>query len=131
MPVGTVIRFDEARGYGFVAPLQGGEDVFVHANDLGDERHLIKPGLRVRYEVAQSERGLKVASIAIEDPAPAPSSLAATRDSDEYDVLSVSEFQSAVTEVLLDNVPTLTGAQIVTARRALLAMAREYGWVDE
>jgi hypothetical protein len=35
--VGTVVRFDRRRGYGFVAPEDGGEDVFVHRHVIGKE----------------------------------------------------------------------------------------------
>ena len=38
MLTGKVIRFDDVRGYGFIAPDGGGEDVFVHANVLGDDK---------------------------------------------------------------------------------------------
>jgi cold shock CspA family protein len=135
MALGTIVSFDELRGYGFIAPVNGGADVFVHANDFGDTRHLVRPGIRVRYEVAETDRGLKAATVAIEQPA-APGATAtpgapATVDDGECDVLAVRDFQNAVTEALLENVPTLTAAQIVATRRALLAMARGYGWVED
>ena len=34
---GKMLRFDEVRGYGFIVPDDGNEDVFVHANDLLEE----------------------------------------------------------------------------------------------
>lgn len=132
MALGTIVSFDELRGYGFIAPVNGGADVFVHANDFGDARHLVRPGIRVRYEVAETDRGLKAATVAIEQPsASATPGAAATVDDGECDVLAVRDFQNAVTEALLENVPTLTAAQIVATRRALLAMARGYGWVED
>lgn len=93
--------------------------------------------MRVSYEVVQSERGLKVASVVLEAAPPASSRTVPSRpqplsDEDgECDVLAVEQFDSAVTELLLANVPTMTGGQIVEARRALVAMARQYGWVED
>ncbi len=134
------MRFDDVRGYGFIAPLRGGDDVFVHANDFGDQRHLITTGMKVSYEVVQSDRGLKVASVQLESsPVPengVPRSVpvrseSGADDDGECDVLAAGQFEAAVTEVLLGSVPTMTGAQILEARRALVAMARRHGWVED
>lgn len=134
MVVGTIVRFDEVRGYGFIAPEHGGDDVFVHANDFGDERHLVHPGLRVRYEVTTSDRGLKVSTVAI-DPSPdgaaQPAPVRPPAEPGECDVLTADEFRTTVTETLLEAVPTMTGSQVVPARRALLTMARGYGWIED
>jgi len=86
----------------------------------------------VRYEVAETDRGLKAATVEIEQPSlPAVSTEVARSDDDECDVLAARDFQNAVTEALLENVSTLTAAQIVATRRALLTMARGYGWVED
>jgi cold shock CspA family protein len=63
MLTGKVIRFDEVRGYGFIAPDGGGEDVFVHANVLGDDKYVFGPGLRVEFEVTDGDRGPKAYSV--------------------------------------------------------------------
>ncbi len=77
MLTGKVIRFDEVRGYGFIAPDGGGEDVFVHANVLGDDKYVFGPGLRVEFEVTDGDRGPKAYSVHLLNdrglaPAPAP-----------------------------------------------------------
>ena len=138
---GRVLRFDEVRGYGFIAPNAGGEDVFVHANDFGDQRHLVHPGMRVEYEVEEGERGLKVATVRILDspsrrehpppPPPVHDEDAEPGDDDGLcDVLSSREFSAEVTELLIHHVPSLTGSQIAQARQHLVSFARTHGWVE-
>lgn len=141
--VGTILRFDEVRGYGFIAAVGGGEDVFFHANDFGESRHVLQPGLRVEYEVMEGERGLKVSTVTLLDPPPARRPVAAVPLSDAVpsqqfgddegvcDVLSAKSFNSAVTELLIEHAPTLTGAQIGQVRNRLLTFARSHGWVDD
>lgn len=139
---GRILRFDEVRGYGFIAPNAGGEDVFVHANDFGEQRHLVHPGMRVEYEVEEGERGLKVSTVRILD-APArrehtrvvraphdPADAEAGDDDGLCDVLSSREFSAEVTELLIQHVPSLTGSQIAQARQHLVSFARTHGWVE-
>ena len=129
-----MLRFDESRGYGFIAPDGGGEDVFVHVNTLGEERHLFTPGTPVEYEAAASERGLKALSVRITrvEPGPVTATEAAPRDDEDgvCDVLSMSAFRHEVTELFLDTAPSLTGTEIVMLRLALGELAQRHGWVD-
>ena len=79
MLTGKVIRFDDVRGYGFIAPDGGGEDVFVHANVLGDDKYVFGPGLRVEFEASDGDRGPKAYAVHLlpdRDPAPAPAPVA-------------------------------------------------------
>lgn len=62
MPVGTVKFYNEQKGYGFIAPEGGGNDVFVHASAL--ERAGIGPlreGQKVSYETEVDRRSGKTA----------------------------------------------------------------------
>lgn len=144
MAVGKILRFDDVRGYGFIAAASGGEDVFVHANDFGEHRHRIHTGMRVEYETEVGERGLKVSSIKILDPLPSAPSFAtgseprverrsqavASGDDELCDVLTAGAFVRELTEVLIQHVPSLTGAQILQLRQHLTDHARSHGWVE-
>ncbi|PFG44593.1 CspA family cold shock protein [Isoptericola jiangsuensis] len=53
---GTVARYDADRGFGFIRPDSGGDDLFVHVSVLRGEEFL-EEGERVRFKVRQSDRG--------------------------------------------------------------------------
>jgi CspA family cold shock protein len=58
MPIGTVKFFNDQKGYGFIAPEEGGNDAFVHitAVERAGMRTLQKDQ-RVSYELEQDRRG--------------------------------------------------------------------------
>ncbi|MEM8775265.1 MAG: cold-shock protein [Pseudomonadota bacterium] len=62
MPTGTVKWFNTAKGYGFIAPDEGGKDVFVHISQV--ERSGLK-GLtdnqKVSYELEDGRDGRQMA----------------------------------------------------------------------
>ncbi|MBT0768103.1 cold shock domain-containing protein [Kineosporia sp. J2-2] len=74
MATGKILRFDEIRGYGFIAPDAGGEDVFLHANALLAEKHQYHPGVPVEFDVIEGERGLKATAVRVLRNRPSPSS---------------------------------------------------------
>ncbi|MEJ5913267.1 cold shock domain-containing protein [Pseudokineococcus sp. 1T1Z-3] len=53
---GVVARFDADRGFGFIRPDSGGDDLFVHVSVLRGAVALGE-GDRVRFAVRQSDRG--------------------------------------------------------------------------
>ncbi|HEY6794047.1 MAG TPA: cold shock domain-containing protein [Kineosporiaceae bacterium] len=122
---GEVIRFDPVKGYGFISPRSGGEDVFLHANDLLDEKYLIKPGATVEFVIEVGERGPKASSVHLVSPSPATAPPLEERAA----VLSEADFQREVTELLLHAESGLTGEQILTIRRSLSALGRRRGWI--
>ena len=66
MPTGSVARFDIRRGYGFVVPDDGGEDVFVHQNNINmDGFRYLKPGEQVQYELEVGEKGMKAVDVTL------------------------------------------------------------------
>jgi cold shock CspA family protein len=63
MVTGRVVRFDSVRGFGFIAPDHGGDDVFLHVNDLLVPEHYVRSGLSVQFEVEEGGRGLKASAV--------------------------------------------------------------------
>jgi CspA family cold shock protein len=58
MPVGVVKWFSESRGYGFITPDGGGNDVFVHSTGIkGTGYQNLKEGQRVEFEIIQRSKG--------------------------------------------------------------------------
>lgn len=58
MPIGTVKFFNDQKGYGFIAPEDGGNDAFVHISAV--ERagmQTLQKDQRVSYELEQDRRG--------------------------------------------------------------------------
>lgn len=58
MADGVVKFFNTQKGYGFIAPAQGGNDVFVHVSAV-EEAGLrgLNEGQRVSFEIARDRRG--------------------------------------------------------------------------
>jgi len=58
MPIGTVKFFNDSKGYGFIAPEEGGNDAFVHitAVERAGLRTLAKDQ-RVSYDLQEDQRG--------------------------------------------------------------------------
>jgi CspA family cold shock protein len=58
MATGTVKWFNDAKGYGFIAPEDGSKDVFVHFSNIsGEGFKTLAEGAKVEYEVRQGEKG--------------------------------------------------------------------------
>ncbi len=58
MARGTVKWFSEEKGYGFVAPDEGGEDLFVHYSAIeGEGYRSLEEGERVSYEPTRGRKG--------------------------------------------------------------------------
>ena len=140
MARGRVVRFDEVRGYGFVAPDDGGEDVFVHVNDLLDEKWVFSPGVNVEFQVMESGRGLKgydvrlLSEVRKDAAARLAAPLAPGGVSDEdptCEILSTADFRQELTEAFIQAAPELTGAQIVSLRERIIKLAATHEWIED
>ncbi|AUW59060.1 MAG: cold-shock protein [Pseudomonadota bacterium] len=58
MPIGTVKFFNADKGYGFIAPEDGGNDAFVHITAVeAAGMHTLTQNQRVSYELEPDKRG--------------------------------------------------------------------------
>jgi cold shock protein len=58
MAQGTVKWFNPDKGYGFITPDEGGEDLFVHFSAIqGSGFRSLGEGEKVTYEVGQGQKG--------------------------------------------------------------------------
>ena len=62
MATGTVKFFNEAKGFGFITPVSGGKEVFVHVTGLSDQ---IRENDQVNYDVEEGKKGPSAVNVKI------------------------------------------------------------------
>ena len=61
---GTVKWFNDAKGFGFITPDGGGEDLFAHFKEIqGSGFKTLKEGQKVEFEVKRGPKGLQASLI--------------------------------------------------------------------
>lgn len=133
---GKVVRFDRVRGYGFISPDGGGEDVFLHVNDLDEiEKSDIRAGVRVTFGIEAGDRGEFATAVQLASEPSSPSggyrALEGAGEDEYFDVLSAEEFKVHVTELLLQIRPPMNAEQVLHTRARMTEFAQKQGWLEE
>jgi cold shock CspA family protein len=64
MQTGTVKWFNDVKGFGFITPDEGGEDLFAHYSEVqGSGFKSLKENQKVSFEVKQGPKGKQAANI--------------------------------------------------------------------
>ena len=66
MATGTVKWFNESKGYGFISPSDGRDDVFVHYSAIqGNGYRSLQEGQAVNFEVEKGPKGLQATQVTV------------------------------------------------------------------
>jgi len=62
MQEGTVKFFNDTKGFGFITPANGGQDIFVHVSGLVND---VRDNDKVTYEVQSGKKGLNAINVRV------------------------------------------------------------------
>jgi len=68
MAIGTVKWFNDSKGFGFITPENGGDDLFAHFSAIqGQGFKTLKEGQRVSFDIATGPKGQQASNIRAAD----------------------------------------------------------------
>jgi cold shock protein len=62
---GTVKFFNTQKGFGFITPDAGGKDIFVHANNVNGDPHMLREGQKVSFVEGPGRKGPEATEVTI------------------------------------------------------------------
>lgn len=67
MATGKVKWFDSKKGYGFILPENGKEDIFVHFSSIksNEEFKTLKEGMAVEFEITEGKKGKQAINVVV------------------------------------------------------------------
>ena len=96
MPTGIVQWFNGRKGYGFIEPEDGGNDVFVHVTALKDSGiKFLNEGDKVSYELTENRGRMAAGNLSLDGDSSAESS-----DSDDNQVEESTAEESSEEEIV-------------------------------
>ena len=66
MATGTVKWFNEEKGFGFITPEDGGDDLFIHHSNIEMEGfRKLDEGQKVEFNAAQGRKGMEAQNVKV------------------------------------------------------------------
>jgi len=91
MPTGTVKWFNNAKGFGFILPEGGGEDLFAHYSSIEMEGYrTLKAGQPVSFDIEQGDKGLHAKNIKVVKEKPDASAKSSEKPTEKREAVAES-----------------------------------------
>lgn len=99
MSTGQVKWFNNAKGFGFILPDEGGDDLFAHYSAIGMEGYkTLKAGQLVSFDTIEGPKGLHAANIHAADAPAADSEQSTSEQDSNLETAAADNVDSAVME---------------------------------